>query len=145
MNILLLNGVNLNMLGKRDSKYYGTDTLPQLEEKLTKYALSVGATLTCAQSNIEGELVNILQQTSCDAVVFNAGAYSHYSYALRDCIECIAVPVVEVHMSDIYQREAFRHNDVIADVCVKRFYGKGIDSYIEAIDYLTKQAIVIKK
>lgn len=140
MNILLLNGVNLNMLGKRDSKIYGTDTLPQLETKLIKYALSRGVALECAQSNIEGELVNILQQTDCDAVVLNAGAYSHYSYALRDCIECIDAPVVEVHMSNVYERETFRHNDVLADVCVARFYGKGINSYIEAIDYLTKQA-----
>ena len=135
MKILLLNGVNLNMLGKRDSRYYGTDTLPQLEEKLRKYAAELGVTLTCAQSNVEGELVNILQATDCDAVVFNAGAYSHYSYALYDCIECIPVPVAEVHMSNIYEREAFRHNDVLADVCVARFYGKGINSYMEAIDY----------
>ena len=142
MKILLLNGVNLNMLGKRDSRYYGTDTLPQLEDKLTKYAKERGITLVCAQSNIEGELVNMLQQTDCDAVVFNAGAYSHYSYALRDCIECIAVPVAEVHMSNIYEREAFRHNDVLADVCVARFYGKGINSYIEAIDYFAKNGNV---
>lgn len=140
MKILLLNGVNLNMLGKRDSKFYGTDTLNQLEEKLRQYANGLGVALTCAQSNVEGELVNILQTTDCDAVVFNAGAYSHYSYALRDCIECISVPVAEVHMSNIYEREAFRHTDVLADVCVARFYGKGINSYIEAIDYLAKHA-----
>ena len=128
------------MLGKRDSRFYGTDTLPQLEEKLCRYARDSGVKLVCAQSNIEGELVNILQQTDCDAVVFNAGAYSHYSYALRDCIECITVPVVEVHMSNIYEREDFRHNDVLSDVCVARFYGKGINSYMEAIDYLVKHA-----
>ena len=139
MKILLLNGVNLNMLGKRDSSYYGTDTLAQLEEKLSKYAVGLGVTLICAQSNIEGELVNILQQTDCDAVVFNAGAYSHYSYALRDCIECISLPVAEVHMSNIYEREDFRHNDVLADVCVARFYGKGINSYMEAIEYFAKR------
>ena len=138
MKILLLNGVNLNMLGKRDSRYYGTDTLQQLETKLRQYAKNHGVTLVCEQSNIEGELVNILQQTNCDAVVFNAGAYSHYSYALRDCIECITVPVAEVHMSNIYEREEFRHNDVLAEVCVARFYGKGINSYVEAIDYLVK-------
>ena len=141
MKILLLNGVNLNMLGKRDSNYYGTDTLPQLEEKLRTYAKDLGVTLTCAQSNVEGELVNMLQTTDCDAVVFNAGAYSHYSYALRDCIECISVPVAEVHMSNIYEREQFRHVDVLADVCVAQFYGKGIDSYIEAIDYFAKNKI----
>ena len=138
MKILLLNGVNLNMLGKRDSRYYGTDTLQQLETKLRQYAKNHGVTLVCEQSNIEGELVNILQQTNCDAVVFNAGAYSHYSYALRDCIECITVPVAEVHMSNIYEREEYRHNDVLAEVCVALFYGKGINSYVEAIDYLVK-------
>ena len=136
MKILLLNGVNLNLLGKRDSRYYGTDTLAELENKLTHYAAERGVELVCKQSNIEGELVNILQQTDCDAVVFNAGAYSHYSYALRDCIECIATPVVEVHMSNVYQREPFRHVDVLEDVCKARFYGKGINSYVEAIDWL---------
>lgn len=128
------------MLGRRDSRFYGTDALPQLEEKLTRYAAHMGVTLVCAQSNIEGELVNILQQTDSDAVIFNAGAYSHYSYALRDCIECIDVPVAEVHMSNIYEREAFRHNDVLAEVCVAQFYGKGINSYREAIDYFVDQA-----
>ena len=137
MKILLLNGANLNMLGKRDSRYYGTDTLAELERKLANYAAERGVELVCKQSNVEGELINILQQTDCDAVVFNAGAYSHYSYALRDCIECIATPVVEVHMSDIYQRESFRHVDVLEDVCRARFYGKGINSYIEAIEWLS--------
>ena len=139
MKILLLNGVNLNMLGKRDVSLYGTDTLPQLEQKLTQYAKELGVTLICAQNNVEGELVNILQRTDCDAVVLNAGAYSHYSYALRDCIECLSLPVVEVHMTDIYAREPFRHVDVLADVCVARYYGKGIDSYREALAYLASK------
>lgn len=136
MKILLLNGVNMNMLGKRDHTLYGSDTLPTLEQKVQAYAQTLGAEVICAQSNVEGELVNILQQTTCDAVVFNAGAYSHYSYALRDCIECISLPVVEVHMSDIYQREPFRHVDVLADVCQKTFLGKGIQSYFDAIDFI---------
>ena len=136
MKILLLNGVNLNMLGKRDSRYYGTDTLAELEQKVIAYALTKGAEVVCKQSNLEGELVNILQQTDSDAVIFNAGAYSHYSYALRDCIECISTPVVEVHMSNVYEREAFRHTDVIQDVCVARFYGKGAQSYLDAVDHI---------
>lgn len=136
MKILLLNGVNMNMLGKRDQTLYGSDTLPMLEQKVQAYAQKLGADVICAQSNIEGELVNVLQQTTCDAVVFNAGAYSHYSYALRDCIECISVPVVEVHMSDIYKREPFRHVDVLADVCKKTFLGKGIQSYFDAINFI---------
>ncbi len=136
MKILLLNGVNMNMLGKRDHTLYGNDTLPMLEQKVQAYAKTLGAEVVCAQSNIEGELVNILQQTVCDAVVFNAGAYSHYSYALRDCIECVSVPVVEVHMSDIYKRESFRHTDVIAEVCKATFLGKGIQSYLDAVDFI---------
>ena len=138
MKILLLNGVNLNMLGKRDSRHYGTDTLPELEQKVVKYAQKLGVEVICKQSNIEGELVNILQQTDCDAVIFNAGAYSHYSYALYDCIECITQPVIEVHMSDIYKREEFRHIDVLADVCQARFYGKGVQSYLDAVNYICK-------
>ncbi len=137
MKILLLNGVNLNMLGRRDPKFYGTDTLSQLEDKVVSYASQRGATVQCRQSNCEGELVNILQQTDCDAVIFNAGAYSHYSYALRDCIECISVPVAEVHMSDVDNREQFRRNDVLADVCVARFTGKGTRSYLDAVDFFT--------
>ena len=139
MKILLLNGVNLNMLGKRDARHYGTDTLPQLEAKVTQYAANFGAEVVCKQSNVEGELVNLLQQTDCDAVIFNAGAYSHYSYALRDCIECITPPVVEVHLSDVYRREEFRHVDVLADVCAARFYGKGVQSYLEAVDYIIEK------
>ena len=136
MKLLLLNGVNLNMLGKRDVRHYGTDTLPELEQKVCQYAAKFNVEVVCKQSNIEGELVNILQQTDCDAVIFNAGAYSHYSYALYDCIEYIEPPVVEVHLSDIYAREEFRHVDVLTDVCAARFYGKGVQSYFEAVDYL---------
>lgn len=134
MKILLLNGVNMNMLGKRNSAYYGEDTLAELEQKVIVYAKERGAYVECKQSNIEGELINILQKTDCQAVVLNAGAYSHYSYALRDCIECIGVPVIEVHMSDIYNREDFRKVDVLRDVASGCYYGKGIQSYFDAID-----------
>ncbi len=134
MKILLLNGVNMNMLGKRDSKHYGTDTLAELEKKVTAYAKSKGVNVVCAQSNCEGKLVNMLQQADCDAVIFNAGAYSHYSYALRDCIECIGIPVVVVHMSDIYNREDFRKVDVLKDVSSGYCYGKGTQSYLDAVD-----------
>ena len=138
MKILLLNGVNMNMLGKRKPSLYGTQTLLQLEQQVAAHALTRGASVVAMQSNIEGELVNILQQTDADAVVINAGAYSHYSIALRDCIEDMSVPVVEVHMTDIYAREEFRHVDVLADVCTARFYGKGVQSYLDAVDFLTK-------
>ena len=138
MKILLLNGVNMNMLGKRKPSLYGAQTLLQLEQQVAAHALTRGASVVAMQSNIEGELVNILQQTDADAVVINAGAYSHYSIALRDCIEDMSVPVVEVHMTDIYAREEFRHVDVLADVCIARFYGKGVQSYLDAVDFLTK-------
>lgn len=134
MKILLLNGVNMNMLGKRNPAYYGADTLAKLEKKVSDYAKERGASVVCAQSNSEGQLVNILQQADCDAVIFNAGAYSHYSYALRDCIECIEIPVIEVHMSDIFSREDFRKTDVLKDVCAGYCYGKGINSYFDAVD-----------
>lgn len=136
MNILLLNGVNMNMLGQRDASLYGTQTLAQLEVAVCTYAAERGAQVSCLQSNSEGALVDILQQTTCDAVVFNAGAYSHYSYALRDCIECIGVPVAEVHMTNVDAREPFRRTDVLADVCAARFVGKGLQSYLDAVDYL---------
>lgn len=136
MKILLLNGVNMNMLGKRDPSLYGSDTLATLEQNVQQFAKTLGAEVVCAQSNIEGELVNILQQTDCDAVVLNAGAYSHYSYALRDCIECIGIPVIQVHMSNIYARETFRHTDVLADVCVANFVGRGIQGYFDAVEFL---------
>ena len=124
MKILLLNGVNMNMLGKRNSDYYGTDTLAELERKVIVYAKKRGVNVVCAQSNCEGKLVDILQQTDCDAVIFNAGAYSHYSYALRDCIECV----------DIFSREDFRKTDVLKDVCAGYCYGRGLQSYLDAVD-----------
>ncbi len=136
MKILLLNGVNLNMLGKRDPFLYGTETLCQLENKVCAYGKERNVQVVCRHSNSEGELVDILQQTDCDGVVFNAGAYSHYSYALRDCIECIDVPVVEVHLTDVNARESFRRVDVLTDVCMARFMGKGVQSYFDALNCL---------
>lgn len=123
------------MLGKRNPALYGTATLAELEQAVTDYAKARGATVESRQSNCEGELTDILQQTDCDGVIFNAGAYSHYSYALRDCIECIGVEVVEVHMTDVDRREEFRRIDVLVDVCAARFVGKGLQSYLDAVDY----------
>ncbi len=124
------------MLGKRDPALYGRDTLAQLENKVISYAAERGAEVVCRQSNCEGELVDILQRTDCDGIVFNAGAYSHYSYALRDCIECLSVPVAEVHMTNVDKREEFRRTDVLQEVCAARFCGKGVQSYLDAVDFL---------
>lgn len=136
MKILVLNGVNLNMLGKRDPALYGTQTLRQLEKTVIAYGKKRGVKVICKHSDYEGTLVTLLHKSKVDGIVINAGAYSHYSYALRDAIECMSIPVVEVHLTDIYKRESFRHNDVLTDVVKTQIVGKGIDGYLEAIDCL---------
>jgi 3-dehydroquinate dehydratase-2 len=140
-NILVLNGPNLNLLGEREPKIYGTMTLAQLNSKLAAYARKKGAVVRARQSNHEGELIDILHahRKWADGVVFNPGAYSHYSYALRDAVSSISVPTIEVHLSDIKKREKFRHVSVIAPVCAGQYSGKGIGSYTEAIDALLKK------
>lgn len=141
-NILILNGPNLNLLGEREPKIYGTMTLAQLNSKLNVYAKNKGAVIRTRQSNHEGELIDILHahRKWADGVVFNPGAYSHYSYALRDAVASIRVPTIEVHLSDIKKRESFRRSSVIASVCAGQYYGRGINSYIEAIDDLLKKS-----
>ncbi len=135
-NILILNGPNLNLLGEREPAVYGTMTLAQLNTKLAAHAKKKGALIRARQSNHEGELIDILHahRKWADGIVFNPGAYSHYSYALRDAVASIEVPTIEVHLSNIKKREKFRHVSVIAPVCVGQYYGKGLNSYIEAID-----------
>lgn len=138
MNILVLNGPNLNLLGEREPKIYGTMTLAQLNSKLAAYAKRKKASIRARQSNSEGELIDLLHahRKWADGVVFNPGAYSHYSYALRDAVASIGVPTIEVHLSDIKKREAFRRVSVIEPACAGQFYGKGIGSYFSAIDAL---------
>ncbi len=140
-NILVLNGPNLNLLGEREPEIYGTMTLAQLNSKLTAHANKKGAVIRARQSNHEGELIDLLHahRKWADGIVFNPGAYSHYSYALRDAVASIRVPTIEVHLSDIKKREVFRRVSVIAPACAGQRYGKGIDSYIEAIDDLLKK------
>ena len=136
MKILVLNGVNLDMLGKRNPQVYGTLTLGQLNKKVKAFANNLGAKVVFASSNCEGNLVDILHKTRCDGVLFNPGAYTHYSYALRDAIECMTIPVVEVHLSNIMQREDFRKIDVLEDVVVAKFYGNKEQSYFDGISFL---------
>lgn len=140
-NILVLNGPNLNLLGEREPTVYGTMTLAQLNAKLLAHAKKKGAALRARQSNHEGELIDLLHahRKWADGVVFNPGAYGHYSYALRDAVASIEVPTVEVHLSNIKKREPFRRISVIEPVCVAQFYGKGAASYIEGLDYLLKK------
>ena len=139
MKILLLNGPNMNMLGKRDPYYYGYQTLSEFEKAVVDCAAKYDIEVECHQSNSEGTLMDILQQSDCDAAIFNAGAYSHYSYSLRDCIDCLPYPVVEVHMSDVARREeAFRHVDVLKEVCNAYFCGNGVGSYLQGVEFLAK-------
>jgi len=133
--LLLLNGPNLNRLGKREPHIYGSGTLNDLEEQLMAFAAEHGATLTCFQSNHEGEIIDEIHaaEGTYDGIILNAGAFTHYSYAIRDAIASVNVPVVEVHISNIHAREPFRHVSVIAPVTIGQIVGLGFTGYRLAI------------
>lgn len=135
MRILILNGPNLNLLGKREPEIYGNSDFQQFYEELAAVYDDV-ASFYYLQSNVEGELINILQEAegSHDAVVFNAGGYTHTSVALADCIAAVDVPVVEVHISQPAAREEFRHKSLIAGNCIASISGFGLDSYRLAVE-----------
>jgi 3-dehydroquinate dehydratase II len=133
MNILVLHGINLNMFGKRDSAQYGTATLAQIDESLQAMGQTLGAQVSCFQTNHEGEMVERIHRAHQDgtqAVVINAGAWTHYSYGLRDALAILKCPIIEVHMSNIHAREAFRHHSVIAEIAKGQIAGFGVDSYL---------------
>ena len=136
--ILVMNGPNLDMLGTREPAVYGYDTLETLEKTVIAYAAERGVKATCFQSNSEGKLINTLHKAPAkyDAVIYNPGAHTHYSYAIRDAIASIDTPVVEVHLSDVDSREGFRRVSVTAPVCVAQIKGMGIQGYCDAVDYL---------
>ncbi len=135
---LLMNGPNLNMLGIREPAIYGADTLESIEEEVVEYGAKLGVDIDCFQSNHEGELIDKLNEahSEYDGVIYNPGAHTHYSYALRDAVASIDVPVVEVHISDVDNREDFRKISVFDGVCFAKIKGHGRQGYLEAVDAL---------
>ncbi len=140
MRILILNGPNLNLIGKREPGVYGSATLAELEARLMDFAKERGIEASCAQSNSEGALIDSIHAVEgvYSAIILNAGAYTHYSYAIRDAIAAVDLPVIEVHISNIYAREAFRSTSVIAPVCAGSISGFGLDGYFMALWQLSK-------
>ncbi|MFN8578742.1 MAG: type II 3-dehydroquinate dehydratase [Candidatus Sericytochromatia bacterium] len=146
MKILVINGPNLNMLGKREPEIYGNTTLEDIENELKKLAQNLGLEIECLQSNYEGDLITWIQKSkenNIDGIILNAGAYTHTSIAIHDSIKSVSTPVIEVHLSNIYAREEFRHFSYISSVAKGQISGLGIDSYLLALRAIYN--ILIKK
>lgn len=142
VKIMCLNGPNLNRLGKREPEIYGSETLQDVENKLVALAETLGATVDFRQSNHEGELVDWIHEAedaAFDAIIINPAAYTHTSVALRDALGGISVPAIEVHISNIHKREAFRHHSYLAPVCVGQICGLGTTGYEMALRYFTQR------
>ena len=141
MKILVINGPNLNMLGIREPAIYGSETYATLLDKLSAHAKKRGVSVDFFQSNHEGALVDRIQEAfgSTDGIVINPGAYTHTSIALLDALKAVAIPAVEVHISDVSKREAFRSVSYIRDACIGSVIGHGTDGYLEAVDMLIER------
>ena len=139
MKFLIINGPNLNLLGRREPGIYGKSSYADLCILIEKYARDHGSTVRCFQSNHEGAIIDRIQEAYSDGtegIVINPGAYTHYSYAIRDALASVDIPKVEIHISDITSREEFRKISVTAPVCNRQIYGQGLDGYLQAIDFL---------
>jgi 3-dehydroquinate dehydratase II len=141
MRVAVLNGVNLNVVGRRNPKLYGGLTLNQLESRIYAWAKELELHVECRQTNSEGEYVDWCHDALdwADGVIANPGAWSHYSYAIHDALELLEVPIVEVHLSNVEEREEWRRHSVISDLAAERVIGKGPDGYREALEYLSRQ------
>lgn len=139
MKLLVINGPNLNFLGIREKGIYGTQDYNYLMELIQKKAKESGCEIICFQSNHEGAIIDRIQEAYFDGtegIIINPGAFTHYSYAIRDALASITVPKVEIHISDITQREEFRRISVTKEVCDHQIYGQGLDGYLMAVDYI---------
>jgi 3-dehydroquinate dehydratase-2 len=140
MQVLVLNGVNLDTLGRRDPAVYGSLSLNELETQIYEWAQELELTVRCRQTNSEGEYIGWIHDADgdADALVVNPGAWSHYSYAIHDALEILKIPIVEVHLSNIEEREEWRRKSVIADIVAHRVMGKGPAGYREALEHLAQ-------
>lgn len=135
--IVVMNGPNLNFLGIREKSVYGKETYKDLILLINEKAKELNVEIETFQSNCEGAIIDKIQQCYFDnveGIIINPGAYTHYSYAIRDAISSVNIPTIEVHISNVYEREAFRHVSVTKEVCVEQIYGKGIDGYLIAME-----------
>lgn len=141
MKLLLLNGPNINFLGIREKGIYGAQSYEDLEKMVSDKAKALGHQLEVFQSNHEGELIDKIQQAyfeQVQGIIINPGAFTHYSYAIRDALASVSLPVIEVHISNVHKREEFRHHSVTAPVCTGQIVGLGFQGYLLAMDYLDK-------
>ena len=140
IKLLFINGPNLNLLGEREQSQYGSVTFKELEEICTKKSNELGLKVEFAQSNVEGELVNIIQESrkKFDGIIINAAAFTHTSVAIRDALDVFKKPIIELHISNIYKREEFRQKSLISDIVTGGIFGLGIDGYILAIISMQK-------
>ena len=138
--IIIINGPNLNLLGEREQSQYGSTTFDQLKEDCLKESNKIGIELEFAQSNIEGELVNLIQDArkKYDGMIINAAGFTHTSVAIRDALDLFKKPIIELHISNIYKREEFRHKSLISDIATGGIFGLGVEGYILAIISIEK-------
>ena len=140
MRVVVLNGVNLDQLGRRDPKVYGGVSLPELETRIYEWANELGCTVRCRQTNSEGEYVEWCHDAiQFDGVVVNPGAWTHYSWAIHDALELVTKPIVEVHLSNVDEREEWRRLSVLSDLVAKRIAGEGPEGYRSALEFLAEQ------